>query len=154
ARRVDRVKHTGEFCEGRTITGWGATTFFLFLEAGSEFASLPRMSRKPQELDLPRLQRYEALLEALGSPTRPDDLPKLFHELWQRLRQVVEFDFISVMLHDPAEDVMRLHILESEQPMNIGAGPRLPPRNRRAAGCGSRNSRSSSPTTQRNHASP
>src|SRR5262249_6071381 len=31
------------------------------------------------------------------------------------------------MLHDPAADVMRLHILESDQPMNIGHGPSLPP---------------------------
>jgi formate hydrogenlyase transcriptional activator len=74
-----------------------------------------------------RVQHYEALLEALESLTRHDDLPRLFHELAQRLRKVVEFDFISVMLHDPAEDVMRLHILESDQPMNIGLGPSLPP---------------------------
>jgi formate hydrogenlyase transcriptional activator len=31
------------------------------------------------------------------------------------------------MLHDPAENVMRLHILESEQPMSIGSGPIVPP---------------------------
>src|SRR5262249_22060357 len=55
------------------------------------------------------------------------DLTALFHELAQRLRKVLEFDFISVMLHDPAADVMRLHILESEQPMHIGSGPSLPP---------------------------
>jgi formate hydrogenlyase transcriptional activator len=74
-----------------------------------------------------RVQHYEALLEALESLTRHDDLTRLFHELAQRLRKVIEFDFISVMLHDPAEDVMRLHILESDQPMNIGLGPSLPP---------------------------
>jgi formate hydrogenlyase transcriptional activator len=85
------------------------------------------MNRKPQDLDPPRVQRYEALLEALESLTRHDDLTKLFHELSQRLRKVVEFDFISVMLHDPAKDVMRLHILESEQPMSIEIGPSLSP---------------------------
>jgi formate hydrogenlyase transcriptional activator len=85
------------------------------------------MSRKTKELDLSRLERFEALLEALESLTRHDDLTKLFHELAQRLRKVVEFDFISVMLHDPSENVMRLHILESEQPMNIESGPSLPP---------------------------
>jgi formate hydrogenlyase transcriptional activator len=80
-----------------------------------------------QDINSPRVQHYEALLEALESLTRHDDLTRLFHELAQRLRKVVEFDFISVMLHDPAEDVMRLHVLESEQPMNIGIGPSLPP---------------------------
>jgi formate hydrogenlyase transcriptional activator len=85
------------------------------------------MSRKTKELDRPRLERYEALLEALESLSRHDDLTKLFRELARRLRKVVEFDFISVMLHDPAANVMRLHILESEQPMNIGLGPLLSP---------------------------
>src|SRR5579884_1950086 len=85
------------------------------------------MSQKPQELDPPRVQRYEALLEALESLTRHDDLTKLFHELAQRLRKVVEFDFISVMLHDPDENVMRLHILESGQPASIDIGPNVLP---------------------------
>jgi formate hydrogenlyase transcriptional activator len=85
------------------------------------------MSRTAQELDPPRVERYEALLEALESLARHDDLTKLFHELAQRLRKVVEFDFISVMLHESAEDVMRLHVLASEQPMSIGGGPSLPP---------------------------
>ncbi|HEY7309164.1 MAG TPA: sigma 54-interacting transcriptional regulator [Gemmataceae bacterium] len=85
------------------------------------------MSRKPQQLDPPREERYEALLEALESLTRHDDLTKLFHELAQRLRKVVEFDFISVMLYDPAEDVIRLNILESEKPMSIDIGPTLSP---------------------------
>jgi formate hydrogenlyase transcriptional activator len=74
-----------------------------------------------------RSQQDEALLETLEALTRHGDLTALFHELAQRLRKVVEFDFISVMLHDPAADVMRVHILESEQPMNIGSGPSLPP---------------------------
>jgi formate hydrogenlyase transcriptional activator len=78
------------------------------------------------EVESRRLRNYEALLEALESLTRHDDLAHLFHELGQRLRKIVEFDIISVMLHDPAADVMRLHVLESDQPMNIGAGPTLP----------------------------
>ncbi|HZV05732.1 MAG TPA: sigma 54-interacting transcriptional regulator [Gemmataceae bacterium] len=74
-----------------------------------------------------RLQRDEALLETLEVLSRHDDLTALFHDLAQRLRKVLEFDLLSVTLHDPAANVMRLHILESEQPMNIGSGPSLPP---------------------------
>jgi formate hydrogenlyase transcriptional activator len=85
------------------------------------------MTRQPPEPDPRRVERYEALLEALESLTRHDDLNRLFHELAERLRKVVQFDFISVMLHDAAEDVMRLHVLESEQPMNVGIGPSLAP---------------------------
>jgi formate hydrogenlyase transcriptional activator len=84
------------------------------------------MSQKPQNGNADRVEHYRALLQALESITRHDDLTALFHELGQRLRKVLEFDFISVMLHDPAADVMRLHILESDQPL-IGIGPSLPP---------------------------
>src|SRR5262249_59602044 len=85
------------------------------------------MSRRPQDGSANSVQHYQALLQALESLTRHGDLTALFHELAQRLRKVLEFDFISVLLHDPAADVMRLHILESEQPMNIGIGPNWPP---------------------------
>jgi formate hydrogenlyase transcriptional activator len=74
-----------------------------------------------------RLQRDEALLETLEVLSRHDDLIALFHDLAQRLRKVLEFDLLSVMLYDPAANLMRQHILESEQPMNIGSGPSLPP---------------------------
>jgi formate hydrogenlyase transcriptional activator len=79
------------------------------------------------EAEPARVQHYEALLDALESLTRHDDLTRLFHELAQRLRKVVEFDCIGVIRHDPVENVMRLHVLESEQPMNIGIGPNLAP---------------------------
>jgi formate hydrogenlyase transcriptional activator len=85
------------------------------------------MSRRPQNRSASRVRRYQALLGALESLSRHEDLTALFHELAQRLRKVLEFDFISVMLHDPAADVMRLHILESEQPLHVGSGPSLPP---------------------------
>jgi formate hydrogenlyase transcriptional activator len=84
------------------------------------------MSRTPQHGSEKRVDRYEALLQALESLSRHDDLTALFNELAQRLHKVLEFDFISVMLHDPAEDVMRLHILQSDQPL-VGSGPNLPP---------------------------
>jgi len=85
------------------------------------------MSQQAPQFDPPTLQRYKSLLEALESLTRHDNLTNLFHELAQRLRKVVEFDFIAVQLHDPEEDVMRLNVLESDQPMNIGTGPALAP---------------------------
>jgi formate hydrogenlyase transcriptional activator len=85
------------------------------------------MSQHLPESKPRRLQQDEALLEALEVLTRHDDLARLFHELAQGLRKVVDFDFIGVILHDPADDVMRLHVLESERPMNVGTGPNLPP---------------------------
>src|SRR4029077_9343536 len=50
------------------------------------------------------------------------DLRELFHELAARLHRVVEFDYLSLILHDAARNVMRLHILEAEEPGKIRPG--------------------------------
>jgi len=42
------------------------------------------------------------------------DLRALFHDLATRLHSVVEFDFLTLILHDPVKNVMRLHILETD----------------------------------------
>jgi formate hydrogenlyase transcriptional activator len=84
-----------------------------------------RMTPVPTDADA--LRRYEALLGVLESITRHGDLTELFHDLARRLRLVVPFDFITVLLHDAAEDVMRLHIMESEQPTNVRRGPNTTP---------------------------
>src|SRR5205807_1661770 len=81
----------------------------------------------PESPDADTLRRYEALLGVLESITRHGDLTELFHDLARRLRLVVPFDFITVLLHDPAEDVMRLHIMESEQPTHVRRGPNTTP---------------------------
>jgi hypothetical protein len=80
-----------------------------------------------QAPDVGALQRYEVLLGVLESITRHDDLTELFHDLAQRLRLVVPFDFITVVLYEPAENVMRLHIMESEQPQQVRLGPDTSP---------------------------
>jgi formate hydrogenlyase transcriptional activator len=81
----------------------------------------------PESPDAGALRRYEALLGVLESITRHGDLTELFHDLARRLRLVVPFDFITVLLHDPAEDVMRLHIMESEEPDHVRLGPNTTP---------------------------
>jgi formate hydrogenlyase transcriptional activator len=81
----------------------------------------------PESADDRAPQRYEALLGVLESITRHGDLTELFHDLAQRLRPVVPFDFITVVLHDAAENVMRLHIMESAQPQSVRLGPETAP---------------------------
>jgi formate hydrogenlyase transcriptional activator len=85
------------------------------------------MSREPETGSALRLQQYQALLEVSESITRHGDLPELFHDLARRLRRVVPFDLISVLLHDESADVMRLHVLESEQPGRVRQGPDVTP---------------------------
>src|ERR1700740_615336 len=58
-------------------------------------------------------RQLEALLEVSEAIAQQRDLPVLFHELATRLHTVIDFEFLSLVLHDPARNVMRLHILET-----------------------------------------
>jgi formate hydrogenlyase transcriptional activator len=83
------------------------------------------MSDEPPEGDGRRVQQYRALLEVAESITRYGDLAELFRDLAPRLRRVVPFDFLFLLLHDPAENAMRLHLLESgrSEAVSVPHGP-------------------------------
>ena len=66
--------------------------------------------------------QHQALLEVAEAIAQHRDLRELFHELAARLHRVVEFEYLSLILHDAARDVMRLHILEAEEPRKIRPG--------------------------------
>src|SRR5258707_11145022 len=59
-------------------------------------------------------RQLEALLEVSEAIAQQRDLRALFHDLETRLHSVVEFDFLTLILHDPVKNVMRLHILETD----------------------------------------
>jgi formate hydrogenlyase transcriptional activator len=61
-------------------------------------------------------RQLEALLEVAESIAQHRDLAVLFHDLAERLHCVVDFDFLTLVLHDPVRNVMRLHILETRLP--------------------------------------
>ena len=65
----------------------------------------------------PTRARYEALLEVAESIASHRQLSTLFADLSRLLKRLVPFDFISLTLIDPKERVVRLHILETEQPI-------------------------------------
>src|ERR1700682_1035747 len=79
----------------------------------------------PSPLEHSRRQ-LEALLEVSEAIAQQRDLPALFHDLAERLHSVVDFDFLTLILHDPARNVMRLHILETEHPTEKPVGTELP----------------------------
>ena len=70
--------------------------------------------------------QHQALLEVAEAIAQHRDLGELFHELAARLHGVVEFDYLNLTLHDPARNVMRLHILETEEPRKIRPGAEFP----------------------------
>ena len=59
--------------------------------------------------------RHQTLLEVAEAIAQHRDLGELFHDLAERLHRVVKFEYLNLILHDPARNVMRLHILESEK---------------------------------------
>jgi formate hydrogenlyase transcriptional activator len=70
----------------------------------------------PSTLLASSTRQFEALLEVTETITQQRDLKVLFHELSERLHCVVQFDFLALVLHDPATNTMRLHTLETREP--------------------------------------
>ena len=80
------------------------------------------MGDLPRNLqDLASCQQYCTLLEVAEAIISHRDLPSLFHDLGDRLRQVVRFDYLLLVLHDDTSNTMRLHVLETAH-----ASSRLP----------------------------
>ncbi len=71
--------------------------------------------------DVSDIEQYRALLHVSEAIVSQRDLPALFRDLAQRLPAVASFDFIGLILHDAARQVMRVHILET------ASTDRLPP---------------------------
>src|SRR5215472_15579559 len=66
--------------------------------------------------------QYVTLLEVSQALANHKSLPELFHDLARRLHTVLNFTYLSLILHDPVEDVMRLHTLHSENKATIQPG--------------------------------
>jgi formate hydrogenlyase transcriptional activator len=71
-------------------------------------------------------RQLEALLEVSEAIAQQRDLPALFHDLAARLHSVIDFDFLTLVLHDPVKNVMRLHILETRIPGEKHTGSEVP----------------------------
>lgn len=81
----------------------------------------PLEVQQPSPLEHSRRQ-LEALLEVSEAIAQQRDLPALFHDLASRLHSVIDFDFLTLVLHDPVKNVMRLHVLETEIPLEKPTG--------------------------------
>ena len=70
--------------------------------------------------------KYQSLLAVSESIASHHRLPELFHDLKQRLGRVLEYDYLSLRLHDPERNVMRRHILERSSPAEAADSDELP----------------------------
>ena len=60
--------------------------------------------------------RYRALLAVSQAIVLHRDLPALFHELADRLHEVVRFDWLALFLHEAASQTLHMHVLEPPEP--------------------------------------
>ena len=72
------------------------------------------------------LNLYQALLEVSEAISTHQDLRSLFRDLRQRLRAVVPYDGVLVLLYDEERDYMREYFLESELDVTAGLPRELP----------------------------
>jgi formate hydrogenlyase transcriptional activator len=89
----------------------------------SSTSAIPATGAVPHEHTRRQL---EALLEVSEAISQQRDLHELFHDLSERLHTVVDFDFLTLTLHDPVRNVMRLHILETRIPHDKHIGAETP----------------------------
>ena len=75
---------------------------------------------------VPADDRYEALVEVSHSIASHPDLPGLFHDLLLKLQRSIRFDFLNLVLHDPANNMMRLNVLEATVPVTVPLSLAMP----------------------------
>jgi formate hydrogenlyase transcriptional activator len=71
---------------------------------------------------VPSENQYLTLLEVSQAIANHKSLPELLEDLARRLHTVLNFTYLSLILHDAVEDVMRLHTLHSEDRSTIQPG--------------------------------
>ena len=64
-------------------------------------------------------RKYSTLLEVAEAIVSHRDSATLFHELAGRLHLVVRFDYLGCILHDATSNTMRLHVLETTEPISF-----------------------------------
>jgi len=62
---------------------------------------------------------HQSLLDVSQAILQHRDLAGLFRDLAGRLRAIVPFDFLNLVLHEAATNTMRLHILESTTQVDV-----------------------------------
>lgn len=71
-------------------------------------------------------QIYEAVLALSRSIAGHSDLESLLAGVAKSLRQVVDFEYVALILHEPEGNRMRLHVLNAAGPVDTGAAPPFP----------------------------
>jgi len=104
---------------------YGETDLEFLQQVGNQVAVAVDNVLHHQDLSRGR-DRLRLLLEVSESIASHRDMEELLRDLAQRLPQIVPFDYINAVLHEPARDVMRLWLLVTATPSTISPGLELP----------------------------
>ena len=85
---------------------------------GKGFAPVATVGLSPQE--------YLTLLELSKAIASHRNVPDLFHDIACRLKNLFNFQYLAVVLHDGDQNVMRLHILETCEPTSWQTPSEIP----------------------------
>jgi GAF domain-containing protein len=107
----------------QVVSNGPANAILRSIESRDILAAMSSQELGEQKAETLRDQ-YQTLLEVTESIVSHRDLSELFHDLAKPLRNVLHFDYLSVRLHDPGRNVMRIHILEKSAPGELV--PELP----------------------------
>ena len=80
------------------------------------------MATFPESFANPIDSQCETLLEVSQAIASHKSLTELFQDLGRRLHAVLHFNYLSLILHDPAREVMRLHTLHFDGVPTIQPG--------------------------------
>jgi formate hydrogenlyase transcriptional activator len=80
------------------------------------------MATLPERLTSTNDQQYITLLEVSRAIATHKSLTELFQDLGKRLHEVLNFNYLSLILHDPVHEVMRLHTLHFDGVATIQPG--------------------------------
>ena len=71
-------------------------------------------------------ERYQGLLEVAQAISAQRDIHELFRDLAQRLPRVVHVNFVTLSVHDPVRNTMRLHTIQANVPADLVGGHEEP----------------------------
>ncbi|PYX35032.1 MAG: hypothetical protein DMG81_18920, partial [Acidobacteria bacterium] len=69
------------------------------------------MATVPKAFPSQPAHQYATILEVARAIVSHQSLTELFQDLGRRLHEVLNFNYLSLILHDPVQKVMRLHTL-------------------------------------------
>jgi len=84
------------------------------------------MDKRPASTCETLEEQYRTLLEVAESISSRRDLHELFRDLARLLPRVLHVNFVSLSLHDPVRNVMRLHTIQANVPADLIGGHEEP----------------------------